>query len=61
MRVQIVREYRQVPAIMVDRHKVLQILVNLIRNARNMPATRGTRPKEDHVAGGPQRRRLREN
>jgi PAS domain S-box-containing protein len=32
--VQIVREYNKVPAIQVDRHKVLQILVNLIRNAQ---------------------------
>ena len=31
--VQIVREYDKVPAIQVDKHKVLQILVNLIRNA----------------------------
>ena len=32
--VQVVREYDQVPAIQVDKHKVLQILVNLIRNAK---------------------------
>ena len=32
--VQVVREYAQVPAIQVDKHKVLQILVNLIRNAK---------------------------
>ena len=32
--VQIVREYDQVPPIQVDKHKVLQILVNLIRNAK---------------------------
>jgi PAS domain S-box-containing protein len=31
----VVREYAAVPTITVDRHKVLQILVNLVRNARN--------------------------
>jgi len=33
-RVQIVREYQDVPAITVEKHKVLQILVNLMRNAK---------------------------
>jgi len=33
--VQVVREYDKVPAIQVDKHKVLQILVNLIRNAKH--------------------------
>jgi signal transduction histidine kinase len=32
--VQIKREFDAVPAITVDRHKVLQILVNLVRNAK---------------------------
>jgi signal transduction histidine kinase len=32
--VQLRREFDEVPAISVDRHKVLQILVNLIRNAK---------------------------
>jgi signal transduction histidine kinase len=32
--VQIVRDYAKLPAIQVDKHKVLQILVNLIRNAK---------------------------
>lgn len=32
--VQVVREYAETPPIPVDRHKVLQILVNLIRNAK---------------------------
>jgi PAS domain S-box-containing protein len=30
----VVREYQEVPVISVDKHKVLQILVNLIRNAK---------------------------
>jgi len=30
----VVREYQEVPIISVDKHKVLQILVNLIRNAK---------------------------
>jgi len=32
--VKIVREYSDVPPVLVDKHKVLQILVNLIRNAK---------------------------
>jgi PAS domain S-box-containing protein len=32
--VQVVREYSPTPPILVDKHKVLQILVNLIRNAK---------------------------
>jgi signal transduction histidine kinase len=32
--VQVVREYAQASSVMVERHKVLQILVNLIRNAK---------------------------
>ncbi len=32
--VRLVREYAEVPPILVDKHKVLQILVNLIRNAK---------------------------
>ncbi len=32
--VQVVREYAETPSVWVERHKVLQILVNLIRNAK---------------------------
>jgi signal transduction histidine kinase len=32
--IEIVREYEQLPAITTDRHKLLQIVVNLINNAR---------------------------
>jgi PAS domain S-box-containing protein len=34
-RVEVVREFEEVPLINIDRHKVLQILVNLIRNAKH--------------------------
>ncbi|MBH0197232.1 MAG: PAS domain-containing protein [Nitrospira sp.] len=34
-RIEIIREYHPVPRIMTDRHQVLQILVNVITNARN--------------------------
>ncbi len=34
-RIQIVREYGPVPPIMTDRHQVMQVLVNLITNAKN--------------------------
>jgi signal transduction histidine kinase len=33
--VKLVREYAEVPPILAEKHKVLQILVNLIRNARD--------------------------
>ncbi|MEP6933580.1 MAG: ATP-binding protein [Nitrospirota bacterium] len=33
--IRVVREYAQVPTIMTDRHHVLQILVNVIANAKN--------------------------
>src|SRR5438046_10641600 len=32
--VQVIREYGDVPRITVEKHKVLQILVNLMRNAK---------------------------
>lgn len=32
--VQIIREYAEVPPVTIDKHKVLQVLVNLIRNAK---------------------------
>jgi signal transduction histidine kinase len=32
--VQVIREYADVPLVAVDKHKILQILVNLIRNAK---------------------------
>jgi PAS domain S-box-containing protein len=33
-RVKLVREFSEVPPVMTDKHKILQILVNLIRNAK---------------------------
>jgi PAS domain S-box-containing protein len=33
--IRVQREYAQVPAVLVDRHKLLQILVNLLSNARH--------------------------
>lgn len=34
-RIEVVREYEAVPPVLVDRHKVLQILLNLISNAKH--------------------------
>jgi signal transduction histidine kinase len=34
-RIRLIRDYHPVPRVMVDRHKVLQILVNLINNAKH--------------------------
>jgi len=42
--IRIVRDYADVPAILVDRHKLLQILVNLLSNARH---ALGETPRED--------------
>ncbi len=39
--VKVIREYFQVPPILVDKHKVLQVLVNLIRNAKYALDDRG--------------------
>ncbi|HVM51108.1 MAG TPA: PAS domain S-box protein [Candidatus Acidoferrum sp.] len=39
--VQVLREYSEVPPILVDKHKVLQILVNLVRNAKYALDDRG--------------------
>jgi signal transduction histidine kinase len=39
--VTVLREYSEVPPILVDKHKVLQILVNLIRNAKYALDDRG--------------------
>jgi PAS domain S-box-containing protein len=33
--IQVLREYAETPLVLVDKHKVLQILVNLIRNAKH--------------------------
>ncbi len=43
--VQVIREYTPIPAILVDKHKVLQILVNLIRNAKYALDDRGDTDK----------------
>ncbi len=43
--IDVVREISAVPPVIVDRHKVLQILVNLLRNAKQSLAGNGGRPK----------------
>jgi PAS domain S-box-containing protein len=44
--VKVIREYSEVPPILVDKHKVLQILVNLIRNAKYALDDRGHSDKQ---------------
>jgi signal transduction histidine kinase len=44
--VKVLREYSTVPPILVDKHKVLQILVNLIRNAKYALDDRGHTDKQ---------------
>jgi len=48
--VRLVREYQDVPEITVEKHKVLQILVNLLRNAKD--ACQGTATRERRVTVG---------
>jgi len=43
--VEIVREYEQLPAVMVDRNKLLEILVNLVQNARQAVESAEVYPK----------------
>src|ERR1051325_5838432 len=43
--IQIIRHYEPVPPITVEKHKVLQILINLVRNARQACEESGPQPK----------------
>ena len=43
--IEIVREYAPVPRVLVDKHKVLQILVNLVRNAEHALVAGGASSK----------------
>src|SRR5256885_2196100 len=47
--VQIIREYGDVPPITVEKHKVLQILVNLMRNAKYALNKEGKIKKPIHL------------
>ena len=41
--IKLVREYSEMNPVLVDKHKVLQILVNLIRNAKHSFDIQGSR------------------
>jgi signal transduction histidine kinase len=58
--VEVVRDYEPVPRLLVDRHKILQILVNLISNARHALDQKESdkRIKLKICADGPDRVRL---
>jgi signal transduction histidine kinase len=45
-RVEVIREFGDVPLINIDKHKVLQILVNLIRNAKHACDESGRKDKQ---------------
>ena len=45
-KIDIIREYEQVRPILIEKHKVLQILVNLIRNAKHALTDSGRDDKE---------------
>lgn len=52
--VQLVRDYQDVPPLNIEKHKVLQILVNLLRNAKHACDDRGEKDKQVtvRIAGG---------
>ncbi len=47
--ISIVREYSEVPAILIDRHKVIQILVNLLQNAKYACDSRKSKDRQISV------------
>ena len=49
-RIEIVRDYEKLPAVFIDRHQIMQILVNLISNAKHALEDRGTKQRELKVA-----------
>jgi ligand-binding sensor domain-containing protein/signal transduction histidine kinase len=52
--VQLIRDYQDVPPLNIEKHKVLQILVNLLRNAKHACDDRGEKDKQVtvRIAGG---------
>jgi signal transduction histidine kinase len=48
-RIRIVRDFEQLPAVLVDRHQIMQILVNLISNAKHALEELGDEGRELHV------------
>jgi PAS domain S-box-containing protein len=51
--VEVIREFDEVPMVLVDKHKVLQILINVIRNAKYAVSESSRRDKRIVVRIGP--------
>ena len=58
-RVKVIREYGETPPILVDKHKVLQILINLLHNCQIRRGRRRAAGQDASRARGKQRRRQR--
>ncbi|WP_309894806.1 ATP-binding protein [Archangium sp.] len=58
--IQLRREYAEVPPVLVDRHRLLQILVNLLSNARHalLESTHGDKQLSIHVKQSGERLRI---
>ncbi len=57
--VKITREYAETSAVCVDKHKVLQILINVIRNAKEATVENGSREKCLTIAVGMEKARVK--
>ena len=59
--VKVIRDFQPVPPIMVDKHKVMQILINLISNAKYALDEKPMNEKKTFIAHRPRRHRARAN
>src|SRR5208337_2626746 len=51
--IKVIREYSDTPPVMVEKHKILQILINLMRNAKHACDETGSSDKQITLRVGP--------